>query len=200
MQTDLEYDSEEESFDFFKHCWSATCQSTHEEDDYVRIGSSIRSSTAPTSAVNDKLSRAKQLWLVRDEAEIAELERARLWRTAVAAASRRVATAAYNFVRIKIASEALEQREADAAALEAARREKIRLKRAANAEAKSARAATKLVTKCARAACNAVVSAARSERLEHERRLATSGHRGGSSALKAALDNATTVRRKILCS
>ena len=99
-------------------------------------------------------------------------------------------------MRIKVASEALERREADAAVLEAARREKIRLKRTANAEAKSARAVTKLVTKCARAACKAVVSSARSERLERERRLAASRHRGGFSALKAARDDATTVRRK----
>ena len=194
VQTDLEYSSEEESFDFFKQCWSATRQSSRKED--VRIGSSVRRAAAPTSAADDQLSQVKQRWLICEEAELAELERARLWRAAIAAASRRVAAAACNFVRIKLASEALERREADAAVLEAARREKIRLKRTANAEAKSARAVTKLVTTCARAACKAVVSSARSERLERERRLAASRHRGGFSALKAARDDATTVRRK----
>ena len=186
VQTDLEYDSEEESFDFFKQCWSATRQSSPKEDEQgerVRIGSSVRRAAAPTSAADEQLSQAKQLWLVREEAELAELERARLWRAAIAAASRRVAAAACNFVRIKLASEALERREADAAVLEAARREKILLKRIANAEAKSARAVTKLVTKCAKAACKAVVSSACEERLERERRLA----RVGSSALTCAL-------------
>ena len=64
VQTDLEYDSEEESFYFFKQCWSATRQSSRKEDEQgerVRIGSSVRREAAPTSAADEQLSQAKQL-------------------------------------------------------------------------------------------------------------------------------------------
>eukprot|EP00966_Prymnesium_polylepis_P022976 528313-Prymnesium_polylepis.1 len=55
VQTELKYDSEEESFDFFKQCWSATRQSSRKEDDNrVRIGISVRRAAAPTSAADEQ--------------------------------------------------------------------------------------------------------------------------------------------------